>query len=112
MKNSNTSKNQIITKLIIDGKQHIYKFNHLEWTRYIIDVIKKDESYIPEFEATLWIMQKLASLEIPTSEMINIVKDMSFSTERLYHIVNNILYYYKDGPDFFKKFYGRYIKYI
>lgn len=108
MKKENNSSIEV-SNIILEGKKYIYKFNHLEWTKYVIDSVKDNPEYIAEFEATIWIMEKLANSEINLQEMTTIVKDMDFSTERLYHIVNNILYYYKEGPEFFKTFYNGYM---
>lgn len=95
--------------VLLEGKRYIYKEEQNNWIKFVLNSIKENPNSIYELKTTVDVMRELSNTLNSLDEVSNKLKDAETSTGSLCHIVNNILKYYKDGPDFFKIFYKGYI---
>lgn len=92
-------------KLVLEGKQYIYKEKQVAWTNYIVNNIKTGKRHGMELEETVSIMQLLDSGQYEVDQIIYLLKHGDYPAETLCHVISNLLYFYKDGPAIFKGFY-------
>lgn len=106
VENNNYSKIPII---ILSGKRYINKEKHVRWANYVKTSIKSGKVKEEELEKTVFIMGILNDGEYSPEEIVGALKDADFSVEELYHIIKNLLLFYKDGPEIFREFFGKYM---
>ncbi len=94
---------------IIEGKSYLSDGKKVAWAQYVSEAIKEGKDHGHEFEKTIVFMKMLNSGEYTIDSVVERLKNQDDSVEELYHILKNLLYFHKDGPMIFRKFYKGYI---
>lgn len=101
------SLNVKIVELILEGKQYIYKEKQKFWVKYIKTTLTNYPDQITEIEEIIEIMKQIE--EHPNQnqlkELCEALKEKNLPSERLAHMVKEVLHYSKLGPSFFETFY-------
>lgn len=106
--NNNEEKRQV-PFIILEGKKYIYKEKYLVWANYVKEAIASGRNNINELQETISIMKLLDEGMYTPNEIVNILNESDFSAEKIYHIIKNLLLFYKEGTVIFREFFGKYM---
>ena len=94
--------------IILEGKQYVREDRKIAWTKYVKDSIKTGKYHGNEFEETISIMEMLEANHYSAHQVVEFLEDQDYLVEELYHILKNLLLFYKDGIDIFREYFKGY----
>lgn len=93
---------QIINDLAEKSKSYVYEEKYTEWIREIIISVMEKNS---EAKVIVDAMEALSEDKEP-SEVLDIIYSTRLETPSILHIIDMVVTYYKDGPQFMRDIYA------